>query len=112
VVLAVVGDEGRRRLVLGLDQLLKKLLVVLRPLANGQLRDLERRVVELADRAGDDVGAAAEGLLAAPLLLDDSAVEAAVPGGVVGGWKLGEEFGLRQHRGRQQATAPAQPNNK
>jgi hypothetical protein len=94
VVLAVVGDEGRRGLVLGLDQLLEELLVVLRPLADGQLGDLERRVVELADRAGDDVGAAAEGFLAAPLLLDDRAVEAAVPGWVVGGWWLGVGSGI------------------
>jgi len=81
VVLAVVRDEGRRRLVLGLDQLLEKLLVVLRPLADRELGDLERRIVDLADRAGDDVRAAAEGLLPAPLLLDDRAVEAAVPVG-------------------------------
>ncbi len=71
VVLAVVRQNRRARLVaLGLNQALQELLVVLRPLAHRQLRDLQRRIVHLRAhawhrraRSGTDMPASGNALL-------------------------------------------------
>ena len=51
VSLLVVDQEGRLVLVLRLDEGLQPLLVVLGPLADGQLGDLQRRLAQLRDNA-------------------------------------------------------------